>query len=65
MPYLSTPAGKENFAFQISTTLLDEIRTIAREEDRSIGSVIRAALRNLLDERNIDRQPGEKAKTPV
>ena len=45
------PSSRVKFATQIDSTLLDEVRILAKEEGRQIQAITEEALENLLEDR--------------
>ena len=51
-------------SLRIDEDLLDRYRSLAEDEDRSVSSTIRQALRRNLDEREPDHAPGQDEAAP-
>jgi hypothetical protein len=53
-------AGREKFATQVDTELLESIRQLAKSEGRQIQAVVEDALRGHLEARQAPRPPGRE-----
>ena len=42
------------YSFKVESSLIDRLRPIAREDDRSVSSLVRMAIRRLIEEREKD-----------